>query len=148
MNIGEIMFLICFGIIIPVLFITAILFAIYSEKLYPKTFKLEDLNIEFIEHYAEIRMVSGSNELISYENYKQQCNNNKEYIIDRGVSYSKYNIETVELLGLGQGTLDKHTYDFSTDMDGNIVDIANRNAKFVLLGSVKYKVKDGIAIRE
>lgn len=125
-----------------------IFLAMSGEIFYPKKFKLSDLDINYIKYFAKVRMISGEYEYINYENYKNQSTNGNDYIIDNKVSYSKYNIETVEIVGYGKASLDKYTYDIKTDIKGNILNLANRNAKLIpLLETVKYDVKDNMAIR-
>ncbi|WP_239740333.1 hypothetical protein [Mammaliicoccus sp. P-M59] len=119
-----------------------------GEIFYPKKFKLSDLDIKYIKYFAKVRMISGEYESIDYENYKNQSTNGNDYIIDNKVSYSKYNIETVEIVGYGKASLDKYTYYIKTDEKGNILYLANRNAKLIpLLETVEYNVKDNMAIR-
>lgn len=143
MSIGVFMLVCVFVVILFPVFI-----AMFGEIFYPKKFKLNDLNIKYIEYFAKVRMISGEHEHIYYENYKNQCTNGNDYIIDNKVSYSKNNIETVEIVGYGKASLDKYTYDIKTDRKGNILNLANRNAKLIpLLETVKYDVKDGMAIR-
>lgn len=125
-----------------------IFLAMKGEIFYPKKFKLSDLDIKYIKYFAKVRMISGEYESIDYENYKNQSTNGNDYIIDNKVSYSKYNIETVEILGYGIASLDKYTYYIKTDEKGNILYLANRNAKLIpLLETVEYDVKDNMAIR-
>lgn len=131
-----------------VVIISPIFFTMFGDVFYPKKFKLSDLNIKYVDYFAKVRMVSGEYEYISYENYKNQSTNGNDYLIDNKVSYSKYNIETVEIVGYGKASLDKYTYDIKTDRKGNILNLANRNAKLIpFLETVKYDVKDGLAIR-
>lgn len=119
-----------------------------GEIFYPKKFKLSDLDIKYIKYFAKVRMISGEYESIDYENYKNQATNGNDYIIDDNVSYSKYNIETVEIVGYGVASLDKYTYYIKTDEKGNILYLANRNAKLIpLLETVEYDVKNGLALR-
>lgn len=125
-----------------------IFLAMSGEIFYPKKFKLSDLDINYIKYFAKVRMISGEYEYINYENYKNQSTNSNDYIIDNKVSYSKYNIETVEIVGYGKASLDKYTYDIKTDRKGNILNLANRNAKLIpMLETVKYDVKDNMALR-
>lgn len=119
-----------------------------GEIFYPKKFKLSDLDIKYIKYFAKVRMISGEYESIDYENYKNQATNGNDYIIDNKVSYSKYNIETVEIVGYGKASLDRYTYYIKTDEKGNILYLANRNAKLIpLLETVEYDVKNGMALR-
>lgn len=144
MSIGVFMLVCVFVVILFPAFI-----AMFGEIFYPKKFKLSDLNIKYIEYFAKVRMISGEYEHITYENYKNQSTNGNDYIIDNKVSYSKNNIETVEIVGYGKASLDKYTYDIKTDRKGNILNLANRNAKLIpLFETVKYDVKDGMAIRK
>lgn len=143
MNIGVFMLVCAFVVIISPIF-----FTMFGDVFYPKKFKLSDLDIKYIKYFAKVRMISGEYESIDYENYKNQSTNGNDYIIDNKVSYSKYNIETVEIVGYGKASLDKYTYDIKTDRKGNILNLANRNAKLIpLLETVKYDVKDNMAIR-
>lgn len=143
MGIGVFMLVCAFVVIISPIFL-----AMTGEIFYPKKFKLSDLDIKYIKYFAKVRMISGEYESIDYENYKNQSTNGNDYIIDNKVSYSKYNIETVEILGYGIASLDKYTYYIKTDEKGNILYLANRNAKLIpLLETVEYDVKDNMAIR-
>lgn len=139
------------------LFILVCVFVVISSPIfltmsgdifYPKKFKLSDLDIKYIKYFAKVRMISGEYESIDYENYKNQATNGNDYILDNKVSYSKYNIETVEIVGYGVASLDKYTYYIKTDEKGNILYLANRNAKLIpLLETVEYDVKNGLALR-
>ncbi|WP_204256723.1 hypothetical protein [Mammaliicoccus sciuri] len=143
MGIGFFM-LVCAFVVIS----SPIFFTMFGDIFYPMKFKLSDLNIKYIKYFAKVRMISGEYEYISYENYKNQSTNGNDYLIDNKVSYSKYNIETVEIVGYGRASLDKYTYDIKTDRKGNILNLANRNAKLIpFLETVKYDVKDGLALR-
>lgn len=143
MSIGVFMLVCAFVVILFPAFI-----AMFGEIFYPKKFKLSDLDIKYIKYFAKVRMISGEYESIDYENYKNQSTNGNDYIIDNKVSYSKYNIETVEIVGYGKASLDKYTYYIKTDEKGNILYLANRNAKLMpLLETVEYNVKDNMAIR-
>lgn len=141
MNIGVFMLVCVFVVIISPIFLT-----MAGDKFYPKKFKLSDLDIKYIKYFAKVRMISGEYESIDYENYKNQATNGNDYIIDNKVSYSKYNIETVEIVGYGVASLDKYTYYIKTDEKGNILYLANRNAKLIpLLETVEYDVKSDLA---
>lgn len=143
MGIGVFMLVCAFVVISSPIFL-----AMSGEIFYPKKFKLSDLDIKYIKYCAKVRMISGEYESIDYENYKSQCTNGNDYIIDNKVSYSKYNIETVEIVGYGIASLDKYTYYIKTDEKGNIINLTNRNAKLIpLLETVNYDVKDNMAIR-
>lgn len=143
MSLGVFMLACAFVVIISPIF-----FTMFGDIFYPKKFKLSDLNIKYVDYFAKVRMISGEYEYISYENYKNQSTNGNDYLIDNKVSYSKYNIETVEIVGYGKASLDKYTYNIKTDRKGNILNLANRNAKLIpFLETVKYDVKDGLALR-